>query len=134
MIQERFNKLSPHVKGLKIADDYNIVEVNLKSSWEIPSNEKLSHEKSNNGLFFFSDSLSFDEILDWLEEEVINHNLEIEEKEKLLATKVGELKEMFQNTSLDDLINLQFSTEKNVLKLTGDEKKSTQKSTQKIEK
>lgn len=38
--------------------------------------------------------------------DIINHNLEREEKERLLRKKVSELKELFANTQLSDLQNL----------------------------
>ena len=66
---------------------------------------------------FFSDRKSFDEILDFIEEKVINYNLEIEEKEKLLRMKVEELKRVFEDKNLDELNRLKFTTEDNSLKL-----------------
>jgi hypothetical protein len=39
-------------------------------------------------------------------EELINHNLEREEKERLLRVKVTELKELFKNSTLNDLRGL----------------------------
>ena len=33
MIQEKLNKLKPYFKGLKVADNYRIVEFNLKDTW-----------------------------------------------------------------------------------------------------
>ena len=33
MKQERINKLKPYFKGLKVADNYRVVEFNLKDSW-----------------------------------------------------------------------------------------------------
>jgi uncharacterized Zn finger protein len=60
---------------------------------------------------------SFDEILDFVEEKVINYNLEIEEKERLLKAKVEELKRVFETKSLDELNHLKFTTEENSFKL-----------------
>jgi hypothetical protein len=117
MIQERFNKLSPFFRGIKIAEDYNIVEMSLKRNWKIPENEKIKSQDGEKGQFFYSETLSFDDILDWLENDVINYNLEIEEKERLLAAKVEELKRVFETSSLDELNNLKFSTEDDVLRL-----------------
>jgi hypothetical protein len=52
-----------------------------------------------------------------LKKNVIDYNLEIEEKEKLLKAKVEELKRVFENKSLDELSNLKFTTEEDTLKL-----------------
>ena len=124
MIQNRINKLKPYFKGLKIAENYRIVEVNLKNSWNVQEDPNIEVQQkqtkeSNNILYsmFFSDRKSFDEILDFIEEKVINYNLEIEEKEKLLRMKVEELKRVFEDKNLDELNRLKFTTEDNSLKL-----------------
>ena len=56
MIQERFNTLTPYLKGLKVAPSkegtYNIVEATLKRNWKVPNNENISVEKTDSGLFF----------------------------------------------------------------------------------
>ena len=124
MIQNRVDKLKPYFKGLKIAENYRIVEFNLKNSWSIKEDPDIQVQQkqtkdSSNILYtmFFSDKKSFDEILWFVEDKVINYNLEIEEKEKLLRMKVDELKRVFENKSLDELNNLKFTTEDNSLKL-----------------
>ena len=43
--------------------------------------------------------------------ELINHNLEREEKERLLKAKVMELKEIFKSSSLDELKGLKINLE-----------------------
>ena len=123
-IQNRFNKLMPYLKGLKIADKYRIVETNLKNTWSIKENDhiqvqikKLEKTPTLNYNMFFSDTKSFDEILDWLENDIINYNLEIEQKEQLLRMKVEELKRVFENKPLDELNNLKFTTNEDVLNL-----------------
>lgn len=124
MIQERINKLKPYFKGLKVADNYRVVEFNLKDNWLVENDgtiefqQKKIHEK-NNTLYsmFYSDKKSFDEIIDFVEEKVINHNLELEEKERLLRMKVEELKRVFEDKDLEELNSLKFTTEDQSLKL-----------------
>ena len=41
MIQNRINKLKPYFKGLKIAENYRIVEVNLKNSWNVQEDPNI---------------------------------------------------------------------------------------------
>jgi hypothetical protein len=67
--------------------------------------------------------LGFDEILDWLETNVINYNLELEEKETLLRAKVEELKRVFEQKGIKELNNLKFTTESDMLKLNGKSEK-----------
>tara|TARA_R110002126_G_scaffold234846_1_gene378775 strand:+ start:37 stop:564 length:528 start_codon:yes stop_codon:yes gene_type:complete len=131
MIQERINKLKPYFKGLKVADNYRVVEFNLKDSWLVEDDgtiefqQKKIHEKDNTLYsMFYSDKKSFDEIIDFVEEKVISHNLELEEKERLLRMKVEELKRVFENKNLDELNSLKFTTEDQTLKL-GTNKKPT---------
>lgn len=124
MIQKRLDLLKPYFKGIKVAENYRIVEVNLKNTWVIPEDEEIQVqqkevEKGQGMVYnmFYSDKKSFDDILNYVEDEVINHNLEIEQKEALLRAKVEELKRVFENKSLDELNGLKFTTEDNTLKL-----------------
>lgn len=130
MIQEKFNKLKPYLKGLKYADNYNIVETNLRLSWRVVESENIEFQKKkmdkNENFYyymFYSEKLGFDEILDWLEKNVINYNLELEEKETLLRAKVEELKRVFEQKSIKELNNLKFTTELDMLKLNGKSEK-----------
>lgn len=124
MIQNRINNLKPYFKGLKVADNYRIVEFNLKASWLIQENsfievQQKQTKESGNVLYsmFYSDKKSFDEIIDFVEEEVIAHNLELEQKETLLRAKVEELKRVFEDKSLVELNGLKFTTSDQSLKL-----------------
>jgi hypothetical protein len=124
MIQKRLDTLKPYFKGIKVAENYRIVEVNLKNTWVIPEDDEIEVQQKqaekNQGMIynmFYSDKKSFDDILNYIEIEVINHNLEIEQKEALLRAKVEELKRVFEDKSLDELNGLKFTTEDNSLKL-----------------
>ena len=129
MIQKRIDSLKPYFKGIKIAEDYRIVEFNLKKSWIIPENDEIEVQQktikeSNNVLYnmFYTDIKSFDQLLDYVENEIINYNLEVEQKEELLRMKVEELKRVFEHKGLDELNSLKFTTEKNSLNLNGGSK------------
>ncbi len=132
MIQNKINNLKPYFKGLKVADNYRIVEFNLKSSWLVEENsfielQQKQTKESGNTLYsmFYSDKKSFDEIIDFVEEKVISHNLELEEKERLLRVKVEELKRVFENKNLVELNSLKFTTEDQSLKLGVDKPKTS---------
>jgi hypothetical protein len=133
MIQDRLNRLKPYFKGIKVAEHFNIVEFNLKKEWLIQEKngidvqqKSLSDNKQTGVLYnmFYSDSKTFDEILNYVEDEVIAHNLELEQKETLLRAKVEELKRVFEDKSLVELNGLKFTTSDNSLKL-GTSKKPT---------
>jgi len=132
-IQNRLDKLKPYFKGLKLAEKYRVVEVNLKNNWIVQENSTIDVQQKRNDntntmySMFYSETKSFDDILDYIENDVINHNLEIEEKERLLRSKVEELKRVFENKDLDELNKLKFTTEENSLKLGSNNKKEKQK-------
>jgi hypothetical protein len=115
MIAEIFNELNPYLRGIKKADNYSIVEVHIKNNWLIPEHGTISSQKKETkerGIvwyMFYSESDSFDNIIDWLRDDVIEMNIEIEQKEELLKSKVAQLKEVFENSSLDELKKLEFS-------------------------
>lgn len=124
MIQKRIDSLKPYFKGLKVAENYRIVEINIKKSWEIERKEDIDFQQKDlkenpniSYVMFYSENKTFDEIINFIEEEVINYNLEIEQKESLLKAKVEELKRVFETKSLEELNNLKFTTDENTLKL-----------------
>lgn len=126
MIQKRIDLLKPYFKGIKVAEDYRIVEFNLKKSWIIPEDIDIDVEqkaiKESSGILynmFYSNIKSFDQLLDYVEDKIINHNLEIEQKEELLRMKVEELKRVFEDKGLEELNSLKFITEDESLKLNG---------------
>ena len=124
MIQERIDKLKPYFKGLKVADNYRIVEFNLKNTWVIEESDDIELQQkkikeSDNVLYsmFYSEKISFDDILDYVENGVIRYNLDLEEKEQLLMMKVEELKRVFEDKDLDELNSLKFTTSDPTIKL-----------------
>jgi hypothetical protein len=140
MIQNKINELKPYFRGIKLTDNYNIVEVNLKKSWLIPKDEDILVQskdiKEQGGItynMFYSQTKTIDDIIEFIQDEVINYNIELEQKEELLRMKVEELKMVFENKSLDELNNLKFTTDSNSLKLTGVKINETNKITQEEE-
>lgn len=132
MIESIFEGLDPYLRGIKKADNYSIVEVHLKQSWLIPQhgtiqnqNKPVTKEPGTLYHMFYSESDSFDNIIDWVRESVINMNIEVELKEELLRQKVAQLKEVFETSSLDELKGMRFSSDKDVLKLTGSSETNT---------
>lgn len=120
MIQDVFKELDPYLKGLKIVENYNVVEVLFKKTWKyrdfLPEDIEFSQtqEHANKNYHhgaLYSENQNFDGILNIIRE-IVKINLEEEEKQKLLVSKVEELKKMFQDTSLDDLKDLSFSYNK----------------------
>jgi hypothetical protein len=123
MIQKRFNELQPYLKGVKLAGEYSVVECILKNTWKIDgltaegvqykSSGKESEEHKGYVSYMFWSEMSIDDLVDNVEL-VVNANIEMEQKQTLLRSKVEELKKMFEDKSLDELKGLKFSSEMEV--------------------
>ena len=136
MIQKRFNELQPYLKGVKLAGEYSVVECILKNTWKIDgltaegvqykSSGKESEEHKGYVSYMFWSEMSIDDLVDNVEL-VVNANIEMEQKQTLLRSKVEELKKMFEDKSLDELKGLKFSSEMEVtLKVNKPEPPPTQ--------
>ena len=119
MIQERFNQLQPYLRGVKLAGEFSVVECILKNTWKIDGiipegiqyksgKESEEHRGYVSHMFWAEETI--DDIVNALEI-VINTNIEMEQKQALLRSKVEELKKMFEDKSLDELKALKFSSD-----------------------
>lgn len=111
-LQDRLKNLRPYVVGIRFVKDMPVVDVNIKEGWKILSSDKITinrSEKTKNYLMFYSEnpSIEIDEILDFVETN-IDYNNEIEAKEILFKSYIGKLKSIFENSSYDELKNLEF--------------------------
>jgi len=122
MIQERFEELQPYLKGVKLSDEFVIVESMIKTTWKVASSlpedvqVQTKDENRSDGLKYhmlYSNQRTIDSLIDVLEN-IINTNIEIEQKQALLRSKVEELKKMFEEKPLDELICLKFSSEMDI--------------------
>ena len=132
-IDKIFKDLDPYLRGIKKADNYSIVESNLKNSWLIPSHQSIKHQskKVDGGLtyymFYGENNEGFDEILSWLKTDVIDMNIEVEQKETLLKETVAEVKEVFESSKLEELKELKCTSKPDVLKLNNTNNKTEEK-------
>jgi hypothetical protein len=118
-LQERMNDMKPYFRGIEMYNEAIMVKVVYPNNWRAyPSDDGRikvtpSDDKSSNVTYYYADSneCTYEEMFD-LVEQTIKANQDIVLKLKLLKDKVEELKELFQNTSYDDLLNLQFVIEK----------------------
>ena len=113
------NDMKPYFRGIEMYNEALMVKVVYPNNWRAyPSDDGRikvtpSDDKSSNVTYYYADSkdTTYEEMFD-LVEQTIKANQDIVLKLKLLKDKVEELKELFQNTSYDDLLNLQFVIEK----------------------
>lgn len=113
-LQERMNDMKPYFRGIEMYNEAIMVKVAYPNKWKAyPSEDgriKITPSDSDPSLtYYYADSkdTTYEEMFD-LVEQTIKANQDIVLKLKLLRDKVEELKELFQNTPYDDLLNLQF--------------------------
>jgi hypothetical protein len=114
-LQERINDMKPYFRGIEMYNEALMVKVVYPNNWKAYPNDDgrikvtASDDKSSNITYYYADSkdTTYEDMFD-LVEQTIKTNQDIILKLKLLKDKVEELKELFQNTSYDDLLNLQF--------------------------
>ena len=106
--------MKPYFRGIEMYNEAIMVKVAYPNKWkEYPSEDgriKITPSDSDPNLtYYYADSkdTTYEEMFD-LVEQTIKANQDIVLKLKLLRDKVEELKELFQNTPYDDLLNLQF--------------------------
>jgi len=106
--------MKPYFRGIEMYNEAIMVKVAYPNKWKAyPSEDgriKITPSDSDPNLtYYYADSkdTTYEEMFD-LVEQTIKANQDIVLKLKLLRDKVEELKELFQNTPYDDLLNLQF--------------------------
>ena len=125
---ELLSTIFPYLLSIRKLEGYLSFDIEFPKNWKYPKKftEKLQvveQKSSNPEKRLFSFACPFEQVV--LEstvnaiESLINYNLELEEKERLLAFKVEELKNLFLKTTLEDLQSLEFKVKKE------DEKRET---------
>lgn len=107
-IKERIKKISPYFKGMQVDDSDGeqviYVMVSFPSSWiiqeDIPNKFDISIA-SNNGVYYFCASLEqgFDILFDAIEYNIEKMKIAIE-RTNLFKTKMGELKNLFEDETI----------------------------------
>ena len=116
MIQERLNDLRPYVTGIRFVKNMGVVDVVFNDGWDVYEGNEVTYKPSQNNKNYFmfhpknQESNDFDMILDHVED-IINGNIEKENKLVLLKAKIEELKMLFSDKSLKELEKLKFVIE-----------------------
>jgi hypothetical protein len=123
-IDNLFEKYPENIIGFRVNKTTKIIDVWLSNEWELPTNEsklfaikKQKDDEANNKSYYiiFSDTSDFEGLYQSLTK-IIEHNLDIERKQKLFSSKMNELKKLFTTLSYEELKEIQFDTP---LALTG---------------
>lgn len=119
IFKEVLQYLFPYLHTVRKIKDYISIDLIFPKGWEFPNEiisraQVVQNEKHVGDGYFLSFVTKFDDNFEYTIDvisELINHNLEREEKDRLLKTKVMELKEIFKQTSLNDLKGLTINIE-----------------------
>jgi hypothetical protein len=116
-IQEILTVLFPYLSQMRKVEKYLSIDLIFPPNWEFPNQfiekvQVVQNDKYKGPGTFLSFVCEIEVSMNTTLEivfEIINHNLEREEKERLLKQKVVELKRLFEQTNLSDLKQLQIN-------------------------
>ena len=116
-IQEILTVLFPYLSQMRKVEKYLSIDLIFLQGWEFPNEfiekvQVVQNDKYTGPGTFLSFVCQVEETMIKTLEivfEIINHNLEREEKERLLKQKVVELKKLFEHSNLSDLKHLQIN-------------------------
>ena len=134
MIFAEINQLLPFFYGIRLHDNYFIVDMNLPIQWKyyemygenVATKANGTNKDGSMSVSLFS-NFSESSVSTVLKTAalIINDNKEREEKSRLLEVKRIELEKLFESATLEDLKGMNFITNKSINKPTlNDEEKS----------
>lgn len=117
-------KIQPYLKSIRTLEEkYFSIDIYFSKSWKIPSGyvdeKKIMEHNSNevNKRFFsFVSEIKESDLNGTVKaiENIIDYNIEREEKENLFKLKIKDLKNVFEKEKLEDLKSLQFEMDRQV--------------------
>jgi cysteinyl-tRNA synthetase len=129
-LYKEFSSLLPYLQSVRKLEDYLSFDVSFPVSWKIlkrfVDEEKVMEQPSkidNERMFSFVTEINEESVSTITKniQDIIKHNLEREEKEKLFQNKVDELKNIFEKQNLNNLKNLSFELKTKKIKLDDEE-------------
>ena len=118
MLQDEIMKLGGYFRGIEYYNDALIVKVIFPTNWKVyPSSDEsikpASSDNSNGEYYYYGNvnSVSLDDIFSLINE-TIEANRDAELKIQLLTSKIKELQELFKVTPYEELLTLNFYTDK----------------------
>jgi len=135
-LYKEFSSLLPYLQSVRKLEDYLSFDVSFPNTWRLPKKyvdeEKVMEQSSkmeNHRFFSFVAEISEDSvglISDNLKN-IIQYNLELEEKDKLFQNKVNELKTIFEKQNLNNLKDLSFEMKPKTTKIKLDDEEESVK-------
>jgi len=129
-LYQEFSTLFPYLQSVRKIKNYLTFDVSFPTNWKLPKRfvdeSKVLEQQSqtpNERLFSFVAEIDEKNIeqLSRNIQNIIKHNLDREEKEKLFQDKVEELKGLFEKTNLNNLKQLKFDIKTAKIQLEDDE-------------
>ena len=127
---KEFSSLFPYLQSIRRLEDYLSFDVSFPKTWKLPKKyvpeDRVLEQESkipNNRLFSFVSNIDEASIETTSNNitNIINYNLEREEKERLFQVKLEELKTLFEKNSLKNLKSLNFEIKPNKIELIDNE-------------
>ena len=112
-----YKELTPiidYLTQIRKLENYLVFDVAFPMTWKILKRHIIEDKFVNNGTSNDLLNLSFVSEYDEKNLNIINYNLEREDKERLLEMKINELKTIFDKESLDNLKNFKFDINKKI--------------------
>ena len=127
---KEFSNLLPYLQSVRKIKTYLSFDVSFPKNWKLPKkfvdeNKVLEQQSSsdNERLFSFVAEITEEdvELTSKNIKNIINYNIEREQKEQLFESKVEELKKIFEKQNLKNLQSLKFDIKNNKIELQDDE-------------
>ena len=136
-IDEIFEEYKGYVFSFEFDGNIKLLKCYFKPEWEIRQEGIIVKKKDNLTYLITKDNnISFMDMLGFINQ-IINTNIEREQKIKLLAEKKKQLEELFNSSSLNELVGLDFSIRKDdvipEIKIIETEEVSVSSETEKVE-
>jgi len=121
MFQEKLKELRPYVSGIRFVKDLPVVDLILKEGWDMFESDTIVYKISSSNENYYivypeNPEDSIDNILGHVKN-VIDFNIEKENKLQLLKVKIEELKMLFNTNKLNKLNRLKFEFEEEEITL-----------------
>lgn len=123
-LYSEISKILPYLQSVRTLEKYFSIDINFPKKWKLPKtyvdeNKVVEHatKELNKRFFSFVSELSEKDlniVIDNIEN-IIDYNIEREEKENLFKSKIEDLKKVFETGNLEDLRYLSFEMPPNEL-------------------
>jgi hypothetical protein len=140
-LYKEFSSLLPYLQSVRKLENYFSFDVSFPKTWKLlkryVDEEKVIEQPSkvdNERMFSFVTEINEDAMGVIIKNirNIIQYNLELEEKERLFQNKVEELKSIFEKSNLNNLKALSFEIKPETKKITLEDGEESLEGTRKV--